>query len=220
MQRLTDLFTSIIDLLLPQRCVACAEPGTLFCATCLTRIPSAPPAEHSFIRAVFDYHHPAIKRAIWRFKYKNARGVARVFAEKLYEEIMGELGDSLDASSRETFLLVPIPLHKKRLRERGYNQSELLARAILKHDDAHIFELAPNLLVRTHATKPQARSEKRAARLANLRGAFACPDPAHVRGRTIILIDDVTTTGATLLEAKRALAKAKPRAVLAFTIAH
>jgi ComF family protein len=183
-------------------------------------VPSAPPAEHSFIRAVLDYRHPSIRRAVWRFKYENMRGFAEVFSEKLYEEILGDLGDNLSGASSETFLLIPIPLHKKRQRERGYNQSELLVRNIITLDHSKIFEYAPDLLVRTRATAPQARSEKRAARLANLRGSFVCADPARVRGRTVVLIDDVTTTGATFLEAKRALLVAKPREVLAFAVAH
>lgn len=220
MQAVKTLFANILNLIFPQICLVCKTPRTLFCTKCLTKIPSAPPSEHSFIRAVFDYGHPAVKDAIWRFKYKNVRGFADVFAERLYEEIIEDLGDNLHISPGETFLLIPIPLHKKRLHERGYNQSELLARAILKYDDAQIFELAPQLLVRTRATAPQARSEKRALRLANLHGAFTCTDPARIRGRVVILIDDVSTTGATLLEAKRALAASKPRKVLSFTVAH
>lgn len=218
---LSTFFTSILDLVFPRQCLACGASRTLLCTKCLAKIPSAPPAEHSFIRAVFDYHHPSIKRAIWRFKYENARGFAEVFAEKLYEEILGEIGDSLHISPGETFLLIPIPLHKNRLRDRGYNQSELLAREVMSlSKGADLFEFAPNLLVRTHATAPQARSQKRAARLTNLRGAFVCTDPSRIRGRIVILIDDVTTTGATLLEAKRALAVAKPRKIFAFAVAH
>lgn len=217
---LEKIFTRIVNIFFPEHCGGCGMTNTLLCTHCVEKIPSAPPTEHSFIRAVFDYRHPFVRDAVWRFKYKSARGFAGVFAMRLYEEIVGELGDGLDTSSSKTFLLVPIPLHKKRLRERGYNQSELLAREIAKLDQARVFELAPNLLIRTRATAPQARSEKRAARLENLRGAFVCADPARVRGRTVILIDDVTTTGATLLETKRALAPAKPRKVLAFTVAH
>lgn len=220
MQKLVALFTKILDLVFPRQCLACGTPHTLLCVKCLAKIPSAPPAEHPFIRAVFDYHHPFIKDAVWRFKYKNARGFAEVFAEKMYEEMIGDLGDGLCASLSETFLLVPIPLHKKRLLERGYNQSELLARAIIARDQINMFELAPDLLVRTRATPPQARSEQRTVRLNNLRGAFACTDPTRVRGRIIILIDDVTTTGATLEEARHALATAKSRKVWAFTVAH
>lgn len=220
MQRLVTTFANVLDIFFPRTCVGCGASRTLLCAECLAKVPYAPPVEHSFIRGVFDYHHPLIKDAIWRFKYKHARGFAEVFAERLYEEIVSELGDSLCTAPNETFLLVPIPLHKKRLRERGYNQSELLARSIIDYDQAHMFELAPDLLVRIRATAPQARSQKRAARIANLRGAFVCTDSARIRGRIVILIDDVATTGATLLEAKRALAVAKPRKVLAFTVAH
>lgn len=214
------LFDTIFNFIFPQRCIGCNTSCTLLCVKCLTKVPPAPPAEHSFIYAIFDYHHQFIKKAIWRFKYKNARGFAKVFAEKLYEGILDELSDGMHTSPGETFLLVPVPLHKKRLRERGYNQSELLARALTAYDRVHIFELAPELLVRTRATAPQARSEKRATRLGNLRGAFACTDPARIRSRTVILIDDVSTTGTTLLEARRALTPAKPRKVLAFAVAH
>ncbi len=215
-----SFFSHILDIFFPRTCIGCSNQRTLLCVRCLSKIPSAPPTEHSFIRGVFDYHHPLIKDAVWRLKYKHVQGFAEVFAEKLYEEIIGELGDNLDAAPKETFLLIPVPLHKKRLSERGYNQSELIARAIIAYDQAHTFELAPDILVRIHATAPQARSQKRTARIANLRGAFACTDPSYVRGRIVILIDDVTTTGATLLEAKRALIAAKPRKVLAFTVAH
>ena len=220
MYKLNSFFSHILDVFFPQVCVGCQTQGALLCKKCLARVPAAPPTEHPFIHAVFDYRHPFIKDAVWRFKYKNMRGFAEVFAKKLYEEIIVDLGDGLYTSSNETFLLVPIPLHKKRLRERGYNQSELLARAIIAYDKTNTFKPAPELLVRTRATPPQARSEKRAMRLNNLRGAFTCTDPSRVRGRIIILIDDVTTTGATLEEARRTLAAAKPRKILAFTVAH
>jgi predicted amidophosphoribosyltransferase len=90
----------------------------------------------------------------------------------------------------------------------------------MMHDKSSIFEFAPGALVRTRKTTAQARSEKRTARIANLHEAFTCPDPTHIRGRTIILIDDVTTTGATLLSAKHALSLARPRKIIAFTVAH
>ncbi len=220
MQTLTSLFNKILDLIFPRECLGCRILGMLLCEKCLTLVPAPPPSEHSFIRAVFDYKNRLIKRAIWRFKYENARGFAEVFAHSLYDEIIGELGDSLHVSKNEKFLLIPIPLHPARLRERGYNQSELLLRSVMKLDHEGIFELASSVLVRTRKTKPQAHSEKRAVRLANLRDAFECVDHARVRGRTVILLDDVTTTGATLLAAKHALISSKPRKVLAFTVAH
>ncbi len=220
MQNITKIFNSLLDLLFPRECIGCRTPRTLFCGECVNAVSPASPTEHSFIHAVFDYKNPLIKRSIWRFKYGNARSFAETFAPYLYDEIIGTLGESLSVSVSEKFLLMPVPLHKNRLRERGYNQSALLAREILKLDSAHLFEYSPDILIRTRKTKPQAKSEKRATRLENLRDAFTCIDAARVRGRTVILIDDVSTTGATLFEAKRALLKGKPRKVLAFAVGH
>lgn len=214
-----SIFEYITDTVFPRRCGGCDTHRTLLCEKCIAHIPRTPSSTHPFITAVFDYRNPIIRRAIWRFKYKNVRGFAEIFGEKLYEEIMGDLGDNLYFSKNETFLLVPIPLHKKRLRRRGYNQSELIAHAIMKNDTGNIFERAPKALVRIRETKPQARSEKRAARLQNLRGAFRA-DPAPVRGKHIILIDDVATTGATLSEARKALLSAGARSVRAYAVAH
>lgn len=220
-------FTYILNIIFPIQCSGCATPNVFLCASCMKMIPRAPNAEHTFIHAVLDYRNPLLKDAIWKFKYAHARGLARDLARPLYEEIIGVLGERIESAlgnttiaSDEKILLVPIPLHTKRLRERGYNQSDLLARAILTHDKNCLFELAGDALVRVRQTPPQARAEKRAARLTNMRGAFNAQKIEKVRGRTVILIDDVTTTGATLLEAKRAIEKSRPRAVLAFTVGH
>lgn len=186
----------------------------------MASVPEAREHEYNFVHSVFDYRHPFIKRAMWRFKYKNARGVAEIFGESLYNKILDEFSDELSVSRKEKILIIPIPLHKSRLRERGYNQSELLVKAIMKNDKSNMFELAPEALVRTRATKPQARHENRSARQKNLTDAFFVPSPAKIRGRIVILIDDVTTTGATLQSAKHALTTAHPKKVLAFTVGH
>jgi ComF family protein len=185
----------------------------------MANVPSASPPAQSFITAIFDYQNPIIRGVIWKFKYKNARAVARCFGGILYDEIIGEISDDLRVSKNEVFLLVPIPLHKKRLRERGYNQSELLAREIIKYDTGKIFQIETRTLLRTRATKPQAKSEKRTKRFENLRGAFRV-DTKRVHGENIILLDDVTTTGATLSEARKALLKAGAKTVRAYAVAH
>lgn len=219
MQILQSIIAYITDTIFPRACYGCGAHGTLLCAKCVAHISGTPSSTHPFITAVFDYRNPIIRRAIWRFKYNNVRGFAELFGEKLYEEIVGDLGDSLYLSKNEIFLLIPIPLHKKRLRTRGYNQSELIIRAILKNDTENIFERSPKALVRVRETKPQAKSEKRTARFENLRGAFHA-DPECVRGKNILLIDDVTTTGATLSEARKTLLSAGARSVRAYAIAH
>lgn len=219
MQAPFSIFEYIIDILLPKRCAGCSKIGTFLCPACVQTIPPPEPPKESYISAVFDYRHKVMKRAIWRFKYENVRGLANFFGESLYGEIVGDLGESLHFSKTEVFLLVPIPLHTKRLRERGYNQSELIARSLLQHDVNKLLELSVTSLTRTRATKPQARSDRRSARLANLAGAFKA-EHSTVKGRNIVLIDDVTTTGATLSEARKALIRAGARSVYAYAVAH
>ncbi|OHA82464.1 MAG: hypothetical protein A3B07_02465 [Candidatus Yonathbacteria bacterium RIFCSPLOWO2_01_FULL_43_27] len=214
------IVTYILDILFPYECAGCRAHGVLFCNRCLESCPRATSTKHSFIYAVFDYQNPIIKRSLWRFKYENVRAFAEIFARPLYEKILDELCDDIDTHQQEKYLLIPIPLHSSRRRERGYNQSEHLAQGVMSHDNSSIFEFAPEVLIRIRKTKPQARAEKRTSRITNLHEAFTCPDPTRIRGRTIILIDDVTTTGATLLSAKHTLSSAHPRKILACTVAH
>lgn len=219
MDIIVSILARIVNILFPTHCVGCGISGAHICEKCLAKAPRARDAEYSFISSLFEYQNTTIRQAIWNFKYKNARGVAQIFGEKLYEEIIADLGDRLHISKSETFLLVPIPLHKKRSRERGYNQSELLAQEIIKYDTENIFVLTTNALSRTRPTNAQARKEKRQARFENLKGAFTASNEV-VRGKNIILIDDVTTTGATLTEARNTLLATGAREVIAWTVAH
>lgn len=214
------LWKIFLDILFPKKCAGCEVIGADLCIECVSSLPKARRAEHAFIYSLHDYQHPLTKRAIWNLKYDNARGVAECFADNLFDEIIAVLGEELFVFESDRPLIMPIPLHKKRLRERGYNQSELIIKAIARRDSRRIFDISTTLLARTKETRPQARSEKRTARIKNLEDAFICSSPSLVRGRTIILIDDVTTTGATLSSAKKALMSAHPHQVLAFTIAH
>lgn len=219
MNLISKIFAQIVAAVLPKQCVECRAPDVFLCSRCIQLVPRSEPLAQSFIAAIFDYRHPTMTRAIWRFKYGNIRGLAGVFAEKLYEEIIGDLSEQLTFSRSEKFLIVPIPLHKKRLRERGYNQSDLLAREIQKQDTNNIFEFSPTSLMRIRETRPQAKKVKRPARLENLRGAFAIQHN-NVRDRHVILVDDVATTGATLSEARKTLIAAGAKSVRAYTIAH
>ena len=199
--------------------MGCKKIGEILCAPCLSSSPRANQPSDHFIFAIFDYNHPPIKKSIWKFKYGNIKNIAKPFGIELYNRIFADLSESLSASSQEKILLIPIPLHASRLRERGFNQSELLAQEIMKNDTSGIFELSTKLLKRTHPTPPQARRERRKERLKNLRGAFHA-DTELTRGRAIVLIDDVSTTGATMAEARKSLLAAKARSVVCYAVAH
>lgn len=176
------------------RCSLCALPmpsGQVCCVACLRQ----PPAHRRCIAAV-DYGWPW-SDLIASFKFQGQTGWARPFATlMLAAEGMQELLDEVD-------LVTGVPLSRERLAARGYNQSLLLARALCP-DKSH-----DALLLRLRDT-PAQHSLSRRERLLNLQGSLAA-EPAHarlVRGRHVLLVDDVMTSGATLQSATDTLLQA------------
>jgi ComF family protein len=137
----------------------------------------------------------------------------------LLEHVWNKL-DGMDPAKPP--VIVPVPLFHSRERERGFNQSRLLAEGlrnrIEKHPGGRKIVVDARLLVRTRATAPQVRL-KFQARKENVRGAFAVAKPESVRGRSVLLVDDVMTTGATLSACAAALKKAGAAKVIALTLA-
>jgi ComF family protein len=112
-------------------------------------------------------------------------------------------------------LIVPVPLHPRRLRQRGFNQSVILAREIVKRCGIAMDFRALRRIVDTESQAGLKKEERRS----NIRRAFSIPDPERVRGRRILLVDDVYTTGSTLGECARILLKGGAEAVGALTLA-
>ncbi|MGC9602461.1 MAG: phosphoribosyltransferase family protein [Minisyncoccia bacterium] len=157
------------------------------------------------------YHERAVRALVWELKYR-ARSRARELAGAyLAELLLAEAEDTIG-----TMLLIPMPMHEARRKERGHNQTELLCEATLKFLGngklarknrlifAGPFAYDPSLLVRIKNTKTQQGLERR-ERLKNVKNSMQVIHPEQVKGRTCIVVDDVTTTGATFAEAKRAL---------------
>ena len=115
-------------------------------------------------------------------------------------------------------LVIPVPLHSSKRRQRRFNQAELIARAALKQSAMPGAELATNLLVRQRATVSQI-GLTRPQRAENIRGAFRVKDPEKIAERTILLVDDVLTTGTTASECARVLRKAGAEKVWVATVA-
>lgn len=211
---------SVCDLVFPVKCISCGKNGIDFCGKCLSDAPYAERETIKWIFPIYDYRHPPIKKALWLLKYKGKKRLASIFAEIMYGKILEELSELSVMENFRNIILIPIPLSAKRYRERGYNQAELICKELARIDEEKNFKLEKNILIKPKETEHQARIDARAERLKNIVGSFAIKNAESVVGRNIILIDDITTTGATLNEAKKILKQNDAKKVIAFTVAH
>lgn len=170
------------------------------CGGCL----DSPPA---FIKArsAVQYSGEAAE-AVKKLKFNGRMSLApllgRLAADAAARMIDGE--GELIAEDLAIGMVVPVPLHVRRLRERGFNQSQLIARAVAVRIGA---ALETGVLKRVRETRPQV-SLKGSERVANVKGAFVVPSPEKVKGKKVLIVDDVITTGATVRECAKVLGKA------------
>jgi len=161
--------------------------------------------EHLQALARYDgtlpYREPAVRALVWELKYRASAHARELAGAYLADLLLAEAEDSIG-----TLLIIPIPMHKARRKERGHNQTELLCESALKYLSGG-FTYAPHVLERTRATVQQQGLERH-VRLKNLKNSMQVTNPEQVKGRVCIVVDDVSTTGATFAEAKRALKEA------------
>ena len=186
-------------------------PSSLICRACRV----APP---QFVRAVsFATYEGRMREAIHALKYDRIHPAARRLGAMLAAAIL-----QLKPDAPAELLVVPVPLHRSKHQQRGFNQARVLARSAIdalhkSHPDWRL-ALASSTLMRLRSTESQAGLTPRQRRQ-NVRGAFKVSDPAAVRGKSILLIDDILTTGATVRAAAQSLIKAGAAAVYVATLA-
>jgi len=236
MSAIDTLLDPFLSLLYPPRCLVCRVLGRSgLCAACLARIvPVAPPQcptcgqtipidaggcfhcrlrrpAYDRARALGAYEG-VLRAAIHQFKYRDHPQLAQVLGHHLavfaHENAADLNGLHFDA-------LLPVPIHRTRRRLRGYNQSERLARVVAGELG---LPLLTDALVRIRATRPQVGLSSEARRT-NLSGAFAVRSPEAVLGKTLLLLDDVVTTGSSLYECTLVLKASGAKAVYALTLA-
>jgi len=155
------------------------------------------------ILTIMDYREPAVEELLQSLKYDASGHAAKLCAEAL-EDFLREEVSSVRAFSPKRILLVPVPLHKERARERGFNQIEvILGHLPEEFRDGRTTAIVPALL-RSRPTKQQTHLSRN-ERLKNVAGAFELSDASVLHDAHVVLIDDVVTTGATLAEAAKPL---------------
>ncbi len=220
MKQILKILNNLLDLLFPPVCIGCNKKDKYLCLMCVEKIELSETKYSENIYPIFNYRNKIIKKALWNLKYKGHTSIAIPLAIFMYDRILEELSDLKIMENFNNPLLIPIPLSKKRLKFRGFNQSEAIAREIYKIDEGRTLEFASDKLYKIKETESQMKIKDRAKRLKNLTNCFEIKNSDKLIGRNIILIDDITTTGATINEARNALLKIGAQKVIAFTVAH
>jgi len=226
-----EWFAGLLDFVFPPLCLGCGEyhdDKSQICTVCLGQIETYDYPLclncQAFISkgvkcpiclaesvALFAYanYQPPLKEIIHQFKFRGITSPAKTFANLTYEKFRDLLGE-IKADAQ-----LPIPLHPLRKNRRGYNQAELFAKELSKFMGIPVNS---EILIRTKRGKEQARLPFK-QRISNIKNAFIA-DPSQPSIKKVILVDDVVTSGATVLEAKRILHDSEREVVGVISIAH
>lgn len=224
----------ILDIIFPKRCVGCGKIGKYFCDSCRATIriiksnePICPMCEKP---AIEGFTHPRCQTrysldGLTSFFHYNGpvRKAVKAIKYRMVSDLANEFMHLVPANSLQSMIydprsiLVPVPLHPKRLRDRGFNQAELLGKLLAAHLRV---PMRTDILRRVKETVPQVEMKKRDARLKNMEGVFELNIDAltHRRIDTVLLFDDVFTTGATMRSAVNVLKRAGVKRVWAVTM--
>ena len=200
-------------------CELCQEliviNSAFFCPVCRLRLADNKIICHHenapryILGAATDYNNPIINNLIHYFKYEGFKKIAPLLSEFLIEFL------NRAKFSAENFILIPIPLHSSREKQRGYNQSKLLAEILSGKLNIELIDG----IKRVKKTKPQAQAKKSEEREKNVSNCFKVTDKNKISGKNILLVDDVFTSGATINEAVKVLRKSGAKKIAALVVA-
>ncbi len=184
----------------------------------LDLLPRAERGKENWIFSLYDYSNSKTRKLIRYIKKYRDPKLAKMIARKMYSFIYDYLSEEKQLSYFENPLIIPVPISKKRRKKRGFNQNELVA----KEFSIHVNGEYKDIVFLTKEIKKQALIQKRNERFKNVKGVYQLKkkDEQHVKNRDIILIDDLTTSGATLIEIQKILKRKRARKIIALTIAH
>lgn len=202
---------SLLDLLYPPKCAFCHKivnnGSARICPDCESKLPytndfGKQKVEFVSLCVAPLYYENDVRESLLRFKFESCTGYAKAYAPLIADCVRQTMLDKFD-------ILSWVPVSRKRLRERGYDQAELLAKAVAKELNLR----AEPVLKKVQNTRPQSGAGSAEKRRANISGAYRVLSVERVRGKSILLLDDIITTGATVRECAKTLGLAGADAV-------
>ncbi|MFH1671242.1 MAG: ComF family protein [Candidatus Portnoybacteria bacterium] len=211
MSNITTMKKFLLDLIFPITCLDCQKPGEFICPSCLDRISLNQELPKERLIITTDYKNPLVKEAVHQFKYNFVQDLSYPFGKLMSRKLSSYF-------SNNSTSLIPVPLHQKRLKWRGFNQSELLAQQVSQNLNIPVIN---NILLRSKHAPPQVKIENAKERERNIKNAFELNPNfnQNLENKTIILVDDISTTGATLKECAETLEPLKPKHIWKLVLA-
>lgn len=213
---ITRLIHRCLDLFFPLFCFGCGKEKYHICEDCRKKI--IPPKEilkTKYCSAIYSaayYKDPVVKKAVWNFKYKGISSAYQDLACVIIQNII-----YFSTKNKKNHILIPVPISRKKLNQRGYNQSYLLAKEISKITK---ITLAQKVIIKKFHTPSQVETKTKKERKINLRGSFEVINiNSNLKKNTVILIDDIITTGETINEAAKTLKNSGFTDIIAITVA-
>ena len=209
---LSNLYNNFINIIFPKKCFLCKKEKEIICKKCLSGLSLSLDTPYYFIFSYFSYRDKNLKRIMHHAKYFHRKDLFLPLVSFTTEVFKNEIIDNPN-----DYILIPIPMPTFRKILRGYNQTEIIAQIYSRQLN---IPHKTNILFRKKDTVRQIKSKTRSGRLQNQKGSFEIKNTEEIKNKKIILIDDITTTGSTLNEARNVFLKNGIKDVIAITLAH
>ncbi len=232
LQKLNKVF---LDIFFPESCICCSKFGEIVCYDCREEIKKEKADSENirninWVRAYLSYKNEKLKKVLFSIKYHYLKSASKYLAKIVYEDFYDFLKDKLSFYVGQELIIIPIPISKKRLIERSYNQTEILIKEIIREiKEEENLDLEKNiyidLLIKNKHTIKFAETHSPTEREALIKEAFTVNqkyDKDFLENKIIILFDDITTTGSTFYEARNTLiaSGAKRENIFGYAVAH
>ena len=214
-----------LDLILfEEKCISCAKSGSIFCSECLQYLQSPEHDLPEYIYSLYEYRNKYVKKLLTDAKYRKRHSGLKFFGNVMADYIKEITNEETELQNYTNVFIIPVPISKNRLKERGFNQSEIIVSEIFRYLNKGNYLYGNNIIYKIKDKTPQASIHSRQERINSPKGTFKINSEhklhEKLKGSLCIVVDDITTTGGTISEMRRILTESGAAKCIGLTIAH